>query len=301
MEKKLLRKGKVKEVYDLGDALEFNFTDQVSVFDKVVPSLIPRKGESLCRTAEYWFKKADSTGINSHFIKAIPPNGMIVKKVDVISDYSQLTRERCNYLIPLEVICRYYVAGSMHDRLNRGDVLPEALGFPAGKVVGYGAQIPEPFIEFTTKLEKVDRPISEDEALSMAALSEEELSEIKESVLKIDDSINRQAKEKGLLHVDGKKEFAFDEERRLMVIDTYGTADEDRFWDREKYEEGKFVELSKEFVRQYYRDKGYHQELEKARREGAPEPPLPPLPEDIVRQVSELYGTLFERITGQKF
>jgi len=162
MEKQLIRKGKVKEVYDLDDSLEFHFTDQVSVFDKIVPNLIPRKGESLCRTAEYWFKRAASSGIHSHFIEAIPPNGMRVKKVDVIADYNRLTTLSKNYLIPLEVICRYYVAGSMHDRLRRGEVLPESLGFPAGKVPDYGAPFPEPLIETTTKLEPVDRPLASD-------------------------------------------------------------------------------------------------------------------------------------------
>ena len=79
------------------------------------------------------------------------------------------------------------------------------------------------------------------------------------------------------------------------------TADEDRFWDRKEYEQGRQVELSKEFVRQYYRKIGYHQALTDARAARKPEPEIPPLPDDVTKQVSELYVSLFERLTGQKF
>jgi len=101
--------------------------------------------------------------------------------------------------------------------------------------------------------------------------------------------------------VDGKKEFAMDEKRRLMLVDTFGTADEDRFWDLEAYQQGKQVELSKEFVRQYYRKTGYHQALMDARGAGRPEPDIPPLPADVAKQASDLYVGLFERLTGEKF
>jgi phosphoribosylaminoimidazole-succinocarboxamide synthase len=105
----------------------------------------------------------------------------------------------------------------------------------------------------------------------------------------------------GLIHVDGKKEFAFDGDRALMVIDAFGTADEDRFWDAKEYAKGRYVERSKEFVRQYYRQTGYHSELMKARREGSEEPPIPALPPSIIQEVSDIYIKLFEDLTGQSF
>ncbi len=77
---------------------------------------------------------------------------------------------------------------------------------------------------------------------------------------------------RGLIHVDGKKELAFDEDRQIMVIDVYGTADEDRFWDKARYEAGEFVDLSKEYVRQYYRQTGYKDQLYEARDAGREEP-----------------------------
>lgn len=106
---------------------------------------------------------------------------------------------------------------------------------------------------------------------------------------------------KDLVHVDGKKEFAFDKERRVMVVDTFGTPDEDRFWDTKQLGEGKFVERSKEFVRQYYRRIGYYDKLVKARKKGVAEPQIPLLPDEVIKQGSAVYIDLFEDITGQAF
>ncbi|MCQ2079473.1 MAG: phosphoribosylaminoimidazolesuccinocarboxamide synthase, partial [archaeon] len=87
----------------------------------------------------------------------------------------------------------------------------------------------------------------------------------------------------------------------LMVIDTFGTLDEDRWWDAEEYAKGNIVELSKEFVRQYYRETGYHKALYDARDNGTPEPDIPALPQEIIDRVSKLYVDMYERITGEKF
>ena len=302
MKRKLLKKGKVKEVYDLGDdKLEFMFTDQISVFDKVIPTEVPNKGETLCRTSGHWFEVAKSMDINTHFEGIAGPNLMHVKKVNVISDYAKLTPTMTNYLIPLEFICRHYVAGSLMDRLKKKDVKPEQVGFLEGHDPVYGEKLPEPFFETTTKLEAFDRKLSIDEAMEIAGLTKEEFQDIKDTVLRLDDRIGQEVRKRGLIHVDGKKEFAFDSDRNLMLIDTFGTADEDRFWDCENYEQGKFVEMSKEFVRQHYRSTSYLERLEEARKKNNAEPDIPPLSEDITKQVSELYIDLFERLTGERF
>jgi phosphoribosylaminoimidazole-succinocarboxamide synthase len=86
-----------------------------------------------------------------------------------------------------------------------------------------------------------------------------------------------------------------------MVIDVYGTADEDRFWDKACYDRGEFVDLSKEYVRQYYRQTGYKDQLYKARDAGQNEPPIPALPPVVVQETSRIYIKLFEMITGEKF
>ncbi|MFO8109449.1 MAG: phosphoribosylaminoimidazolesuccinocarboxamide synthase [Thermoplasmata archaeon] len=295
--KRLIRKGKVKEVYDIGDdLLKFFFTDNISVFDKVISNDIPRKGESLCKTSTYWFKRTESElQINTHFIKREDDEHMIVKKVDVILDYEKIGPDTSNFLIPLEFISRYYVAGSLLDRINRGDVDYRKLGFTEKPV--YGQKLPEPFFEMTTKLEAFDRPLTREEAKNISSLSEDELKKIEEAVMNIDIMMEKTVEKNGLLHVDGKKEFAMDENRELMLVDTFGTADEDRFWEIKDYKNGQFVEKSKEFVRKYYRDIGYHQELMDARDKGEDEPPIPPLPEDMVNKTSELYVSLMKRLT----
>ena len=292
----------MKEVYEVSPReLEFLFTDQISVFDKVIPTLVPHKGETLCRTSAHWFEVVEGLGIRTHFLRLEGPNRMRVRRVRVIPDYDKITPTTKNFLIPLEVIARYYVAGSFHDRIKAGRIQPEDAGFPAGHIPAYGEPLPEAFVEVTTKLEKVDRELTRDEALAISKLSRAEYNDLVEAVLQIDSRLNEDVERRGLIHVDGKKEFAMDGERRLMLVDTFGTADEDRFWDLKEYEQGRQVELSKEFVRQYYRKIGYHQALMDARAAGKPEPEIPALPDDVTKQVSDLYVTLFERLTGQQF
>jgi phosphoribosylaminoimidazole-succinocarboxamide synthase len=161
--------------------------------------------------------------------------------------------------------------------------------------------VPAPHFETTTKLEPVDRHLDTKEALELSALEPAQLDDIRETILRIDEAMAREIEPRGLLHVDGKKEFAVDSEGTLMVVDTFGTADEDRFWDRGAFEHGRFVEFSKEFVRQHYRASGYFDELQRARSEGRPEPPIPPLPPLVVDEVSRLYTTVFQRLTGEPF
>ncbi len=299
---RFLRKGKVKEVYEVSeDELEFLFTDQISVFDKIIPTLVTHKGETLCRTSAHWFKVVADLGIRTHILRLEGGNRMRVRRVQVIPEYDKITPKTRNFLIPLEVIARYYVAGSLYDRIKAGAIRPEDVGFPRGRVPAYGDPLPEPFVEVTTKLEKVDRELTTKEALEISKLGKSEYDDLVDAVLKIDERLNADVRRRGLIHVDGKKEFAMDGDRQLMLVDTFGTADEDRFWDLAAYEEGQQVELSKEFVRQYYRRIGYHKALMDARAAHAPEPDIPPLPKVVTDQVSALYVDLFERLTGEKF
>ena len=299
----LLRVGKVKEVYEVDqNTLEFVFTDKISVFDKVIPSEIPYKGETLCRSAAFWFQLLKSKGIKTHFTEYIPPNRMRVKRFEVIEDYDQIGPDTRNYLIPLEIITRHYAAGSLMDRLKKGKVSPEELGFEAGHEVAYGEKLPRTHVEVTTKLEAHDRLLDLDEALDISGLSMDEYEEMVSTALRIDSIIDDEAMERLLIHVDGKKEFGYDENRQLVVIDTFGTMDEDRWWDSDSVGSGGgSEELSKEFVRRHYRDTGYYDELMAAREIGAPEPDIHPLPDELVKRVSDLYVEMFERITGESF
>jgi phosphoribosylaminoimidazole-succinocarboxamide synthase len=299
---KLIRKGKVKEVYDAGDKeLLFHFTDQISVFDKVIPTLIPHKGETLARTSAYWFRKCEEAGIRTHFIGLEGKTKMRVKKVQVLDPaVVHLGPGQRNFLIPLECIARYYAAGSLMDRIKEGKIELNRIGLT--RPPSYGEKLPRPFVEFTTKLEHTDRPLTDLEAQKLAVMTDEEFYQLEDTILRIDGILNPSVEKRGLIHVDGKKEFAFDEQRRIMVVDTFGTLDEDRWWDLEAYQkEKKTVELSKEFVRQHYRQTGYHEKLYKARAEGKPEPDIPALPADITQKCSDLYVRMYERITGETF
>ncbi len=299
---KFLRRGKVKEVYEISATeLEFRFTNDISVFDKHIPSEIPHKGETLARTAAYWFELCSRLGVPHHYLSLAGPTAMRVKRVQVVPKPATLGPHPKNYLVPLEVIMRYYLAGSMWDRVKAGKVSAEELGFPKGKTLTYAMPLPEPHFEVTTKLEPVDRLLTISEALSLSALSAKELDAIRETVLKVDVAMQKEIGPRGLIHVDGKKEFAVDANGVLMLVDTFGTADEDRFWDQAAYDRGRQVDFSKEFVRQHYRGTGYYDALLKARQTGTPEPAIPALPPLLVDEVSRLYTTVYQRLTGEPF
>ncbi len=299
---RLIKSGKVKDVYAVNDKeLEFEFSNRISVFDKIIPTEIPNKGETLARTSAYWFELVKKHGISTHYLGLTAPNRIRVKRVNVIHDSSLLTPKTVRYLIPLECIVRYYVYGSLWDRVFRGIIKPDKLGFLPGYNIKIAEKLPQPFFEVTTKLEKIDRKLTTETALKISGLNLDEFTSLKNMSLKVDEIIKSSINQSGLIHVDGKKEFAFDEDRNLMVVDTFGTADEDRFWDIKEFEAGRCVERSKEFVRQYYRQIGYYDELMKAREEDETEPPIPALPNEIIHQISQIYIDLFEDLTGQRF
>jgi phosphoribosylaminoimidazole-succinocarboxamide synthase len=296
----LINKGSVKDIYGTEriDEIEFEFTDRISVFDKPIPNLIPKKGKSICITATFWLKKAVEMGIPTHFIKQVSDVRTRVKRVNVIKDYDKINKHTKNYLIPVEFICRHYIAGSLYDRIKEGKIDYKKLGFKS--MPEYGEKLHEPFFDLSTKVEKFDRIISEKEALSISGLDKNQLEEIFEYILRLDKELKKRVERGGLIHVDGKKEFAFDSDRNLMLVDVFGTADEDRFWDMEKYEEGECIELSKEFVRQIYRRNRYKDTLYRAREKGYLEPEIPPLSNEDIKEISNIYISLAQRIMGAR-
>ena len=296
--------GKVKQVWstDNSDIIEFRYTDQISVFDQIIPSLIPRKGESLNRTSCHWFKLVEEAGIcDTHVIEMNAPDRVLARRFDVIREPGAISREQENVFVPLEVICRHYLAGSGWRRYARGDAPAEEFGFEPGTILEEGVKLPKPYLEVSTKFEKFDRLLDRAEALEISNLTNEEFDSILEIVVKVDEIIETEAAKRGLIHVDGKKEFALGEGRVPVLVDSFGTLDEDRWWDAEAYGRGEIVQLSKEFVRGHYLETGHHSELYAARETGAEEPPIPALPQDIIDQTAMLYADMYERLTGQSF
>ena len=298
----MLYQGKVKQVWstDDPDILEFRFTNQISVFDQIIPSLIPRKGESLNRTTAHWFKLIEDEGIcGTHLVEVNAADRCLVRKVEIIKEPGMIPRDMEWVFVPLEIICRHYLSGSAWRRFQRGELTAEQLG--VSEDCEYGAKLVKPFLEVTTKFEAFDRNISNEEALEISNITKEELDAIFDAVLKIDIMIEREAAKNGLIHVDGKKEFALGPGRKVVLVDTFGTLDEDRWWDAEAYTNGECIELSKESVRTHYIETGHQKVLKAARDAGTPEPPIPALPQEVIDQTANLYASMFERLTSQSF
>lgn len=298
----MLYQGKVKQVWstDDPDILEFRFTNQISVFDQIIPSLIPRKGESLNRTTAHWFKLIEQEGIcGTHLVEVNAADRCLVRKVEVIKEPGMIPRDMEWVFVPLEIICRHYLSGSAWRRFQRGELTPEQLGVAAD--CEYGAKLEKPFLEVTTKFEAYDRNISNEEALEISNITEDELNAIFDAVLRIDDMIEREAAKNGLIHVDGKKEFALGPNRKVVLVDTFGTLDEDRWWDAEAYANGECIELSKESVRTHYIETGHQTNLKSARDSGAEDPAIPALPQKVIDSTAALYASMYERLTSSPF
>ena len=228
------------------------FTNQISVFDQIIPSLIPRKGESLNRTTAHWFKLIEEAGIcKTHLIEVNAPDRCLVRKVKVIKEPGAIPRDMEWVFVPLEVIVRHYLSGSAWRRFQRGELTAEQLGVAAD--CEYGVKLTQPFVEVTTKFETFDRNIGREEALEISNITEEELDNIVAAALAVDEIIEREAGKSNtrFVHV----EFALGTNKVVLV--TFGTLDEDRWWDAEAYANGECIELSKEFVRSHYIETGH--------------------------------------------
>ena len=296
--------GKVKQVWSTDDPniIEFRYTDQISVFDQIIPSLIPRKGESLNRTSCHWFQLVEEAGIcDTHVLEMSAPDRVLARRFDVVREPGAIAKDRENVFVPLEVICRHYLAGSGWRRYARGDAPAEEFGFEPGTELEQGVKLPKPYLEVSTKFEKFDRLLEREEALEISNLTGEEFDAILDIAVKVDEIIELEAGARGLIHVDGKKEFALGAGRVPVLVDSFGTLDEDRWWDAESYAKGEIVQLSKESVRGHYLGTGHHAELYEARQTGTEEPPIPALPQEIIDQTSALYADMYERLTGQAF
>ena len=156
----LLYSGKVKQVWstDDPDIIEFRYTDQISVFDQIIPSLIPRKGESLNRASCHWFRLIENEGVcKTHVIEMNAPDRVLARRFDVIREPGSIPKDAENFFVPLEVICRHYLAGTAWRRFQRGEASSEVFGFEEGMELTEGVKLPKPFLEVSTKFEKFDR------------------------------------------------------------------------------------------------------------------------------------------------
>ena len=242
----------------------------------------------------------EAAGIcKTHLIEVNAPDRCLVRKVKVIKEPGAIPRDMEWVFVPLEVIVRHYLSGSAWRRFQRGELTAEALGVAPD--CEYGVKLSQPFVEVTTKFEKFDRNIGREEALEISNITDEEYESIVAAALAVDELIEREAAKNGLIHVDGKKEFALGTNREVVLVDTFGTLDEDRWWDAEAYANGECIELSKEFVRTHYIETGHQAELKAARDAGTDDPPIPALPQSVIDETAALYASMYERLTSQSF
>ncbi|MCW4003804.1 MAG: phosphoribosylaminoimidazolesuccinocarboxamide synthase [Candidatus Bathyarchaeota archaeon] len=265
----------------------FHFSDRYSVFDwGEMPDHIDAKGAALCLMGAYCFEQLEQLGVRTHYRGLVDSNGKAVRVAElkqpssimevalvnvykpktsvvnskIIYDYSAYTPALKNCLIPLEIIYRNGLpeGSSVFKRLQQGKVTLKDLGLDHQPKPG--EQLAKPIFDVSTKLEETDRYVTWAEAQRIAGLSEQELSDIKAVLLKADETITEVASKAGLKNEDGKIELAFDEQRRLMVVDVVGTLDECRF----TYEG---VHVSKEVARQFYKKTSWYDHVEQAKKE----------------------------------
>lgn len=275
-----------KPTRDVMGVGRFHFSDRYSVFDwGGMPDRIEGKGAALCLMGAYCFERLeDREEINTHYRGLVTQEGELVSfeglkqptnimEFDLVNvlkpetylengklkhDYSLYTPNLDNCLIPLEIIYRNGLpeGSSVFKRLETGSVTIEELGldhYPEP-----GESLSQPILDVSTKLEEKDRYITWEEAQQMAGLTDREVEEVKDLLLKVDETITKVACRAGLENEDGKIELAFNPERRLMVVDVVGTLDECRF----TYDG---VHVSKEIARQFYRKTGWHRDVQEAK------------------------------------
>ena len=270
------KRGKVKDVYDLGhDQLLFLFTDRVSAYDVVLPSTIPRKGEVLCKLAGFWF---DYLKVLNHMVRVEDSNKMVVRKLK---------------MIPVEAVVRGYLYGSLYDRVKKGEV-----SLPVDPVLA--AKLPEPYFDPTTKSDVKDEPVTVEQIEEEGWLDVDQLSEVRRKTVEIYGKMSERADAAGFILADLKLEFGFDKQENIVLADSIGP-DEFRMWPKNEYVPGKTQEsYDKQVIRDWLGKVGYKKTLETARKEGQPTPRPPDLPRDLIDETSKRYVIAYERLTGLK-
>ena len=272
--RRLLRRGKIRDIYDLGDELLIVTTDRISAFDVVYPTLIPHKGVSLHALSIHWFERTRDIFPN-HLLESVDERTMRVVKAERID---------------IEWICRAYLYGSAWRAYRRGVRVISGVRLPDG--LRMAEELPEVILTPTTKSEVGhDVELSREEAVERGLVTLDEWRELEEATHRLFDFYRREAERRGIIIPDFKLEFGR-WRGTLIQIDEPPTHDSARFWDERHYEPGRPQEahcLDKEFLREYLRRIGYM---------GDGEPPEIPPP--IVREVSKRCVASYEVLSGRR-
>ncbi|MBE0648277.1 MAG: phosphoribosylaminoimidazolesuccinocarboxamide synthase [Bacteroidales bacterium] len=278
---KSLYKGKVRDVYNIGDTyLVMVTSDRISAFDVVLPRGIPYKGQVLNQIA---VKFLDATA-------DICPNW----KIDS-PDPSVTIGKYCKPF-PVEMIIRGYLTGSSWRTYKKGAREICGVSIPDG--MKEHQRFTEPILTPTTKAtEGHDEDISKEEILQQGLVSPEDYALLEKYTRELFNRGTEMAKEKGLILVDTKYEFGKGEDGTIYLIDEIHTPDSSRYFYLDGYEERQAngeqqKQLSKEFVREWLMANNFM---------GNPGQQVPDMTDEIVNQISERYIELYEQITGEEF
>lgn len=280
---KLVKRGKVRDVYEVEDKLLIVATDRMSAFDVVMDDPIPDKGKILTGISVFWFNQLESV-VENHIIST------------ELNEYPQACRPHQEQLkgrsmlvkkakpLPVECIVRGYLSGSgWAEYQSEGTIC----GIPLPQGLVESEKLPEPIFTPSTKAEQGihDENISFERTIEI--LGKETADKIKDLSLRIYEFGRDLAAQKGIIIADTKFEFGFEGDR-LILIDEVLTPDSSRFWPTDTYVAGG---PQKSFDKQFLRD--YLSSLDWPK-----EPPPPRLPQDIIEKTREKYLEALERLTG---
>ena len=236
---KFLRSGKVKDIYETDDGnLLFHFSDRVSAFDVKFQTPIPRKGEILCKFAEFWFKELPN---ENHYIRTEAKDKIVVKKMS---------------MIPIECVVRGYFYGSLIQRWKNGEV-----EIPKNTDTTLAAKLPQPIFDPTTKSETHDLPINKKNAINRNLVTSKEYDLLEETSIGIYKKMYKLAENAGFILADLKLEFGKLNDE-ILLGDSIGP-DEYRMWPKETYQIGKTQEsFDKQLLRDWLAERGYQKQFE---------------------------------------
>lgn len=266
----LFKRGKVRDIYDLGNKLLIVSTDRISAFDVVLPDGIPHKGQALNLLSVYWFKETVHI-LPNHLLEEVDSRTILVKK---------------SVPIKAEFIVRGYLYGSAWEKYKKGE---EIYGNKLPPGLKKAEKLPEPILTPTTKAEiGHDIELTRDQATKL--VGKNILSEIEEYCLKIYENASKKAEEKEIIIADTKLEFGLTE-GNILLIDEILTPDSSRFWPKNQYKVGADQpSFDKQYVRDYLTSTGWNKQ-----------PPAPHLPKEVIIETSRKYIEAYEKITDQKF
>ena len=279
---KLVTRGKVRDIYDLGEHLLIVATDRISAFDVIMPDPIPGKGEVLTKLSEFWFRQMTDI-VGNHLVttdeEAYPE--VCRPHRDILRGRSMLVRKARP--LPVECIVRGYITGSAWKDYSKGKPV-SGIRLPDG--LKESSKLPEPIFTPSTKAPEGehDLPISVEE---MAPLIGRELTE---RIIALSLAVYRRADEiataAGIIIADTKMEFGL-AGGELILIDEVLTPDSSRFWPRDDYVEGRGQKsYDKQFLRDYLLSLQWDQK-----------PPAPQLPPEIIEKTRQKYEEALRRFT----